>query len=382
MAMHFQKLGRTGQDVGVISIGTEHLFGLPRETVASVIGAALDRGVNYFDVVFSFPDYLDHLGAAFRGRRDKVLLTGHLGSTVRNGQYCRTESAKVSRGFFLELLSRLGTETIDILFLHNFNNLRQWETAAGPGGRLELACRLRDEGKARFIGISGHDPEVMKQAIDTGQVDVVMFPLNLMGHAMPGRNELQELCARRNIGLVAMKPYGGGKLLTYRGTVRVPKYQTGGEAYKVRFPSDITPVQCISYVLTQVGVSTALVGVKTPEEVASALHTLDAAPAERDFATLVSAFGRHITGECVYCNHCLPCPEAIDIAATMRLLDTAQLAVPADLRSAYAALPVNASACTSCGACEQRCPFGVTVIAKLRQATELLEQRALIPALG
>jgi len=53
--MEFRKLGRTGLDVGVIGLGTEHLNGQPRETVVSVIREAIERGVNYFDLVFFLP---------------------------------------------------------------------------------------------------------------------------------------------------------------------------------------------------------------------------------------------------------------------------------------------------------------------------------------
>jgi hypothetical protein len=372
--MEYRRLGRTGLGVSAVSLGTEHLLGLPRETVIAVIREAIDRGINYFDVVFSHPEYLDDLGAAFRGHRERVFLTGHLGSTVKDGQYCRAESAKTSEAFFLDVLSRLNTAYVDVLHLHNLNTAREWANASKPGARLERACRLRDEGKARFIGISGHYANVVSGAIDTGQVDVVMFPVNLLGHAVPGRMELQDRCVQRDIGLVAMKPYGGGKLLSYKGTFRVAKYHTGGETFKARMPSGVTPVQCLSYVLAQVGVSTALVGLKAPSEVAAALDILDATETARDFSRLVSAFGRAVEGECVYCNHCLPCPVVIDIAQVSRLVDAAQSGITGSLRLAYGALPTSASACTECGVCVQRCPFGVEVIAKVRQAVEVFER--------
>ncbi|TEU19515.1 MAG: hypothetical protein E3J21_03495 [Anaerolineales bacterium] len=371
--MEFRKLGRTGLDVSVIGLGTEYLNGQPRETVASVVHEAIEGGVNYIDLVFAFPEYRDNFGAALQGCRERVILAGHLGSTEKDGQYYKTRSVKRSETFFLDLLSRLSTDYVDIVLLHNFNTVKDYDRVMQPKGLMDLARRFQQEGKARFVGISTHDIAVALKAIESGQIDVVMFPINLAGNAMPGRKELLSLCAGQGVGLVAMKPFAGGKLLQPKGTIRVAKYQTGGESYKQKITTEITPVQCLSYVLAQVGVSTAVPGVKDNAELAAALHTLEATDAERDFSATITDFDRYLKGECVYCNHCLPCPVAIDIGQTHRLLDTAQQGISEGLRMAYDALPVKASACTECGVCTERCPFGVDVISKMRQTVELFE---------
>ena len=199
-----------------------------------------------------------------------------------------------------------------------------------------------------------------------------MFPVNLAGNAMPGRRELLSLCARRGIGLVAMKPFAGGRLLQ-KGTVRVAKYQTGGEVLKTKITSKISPAQCLSYVLSQGGVSLALPGVKTTAELSAALHTLEATDVQRDFSSIIADFGTYVEGECVYCNHCLPCPAVIDIGQINRLLDAAQQGVSEELQTSYDVLSAKASACTECGACTERCPFGVDVIPRMSQVVELFE---------
>jgi predicted aldo/keto reductase-like oxidoreductase len=371
--VQYRRLGKTALEVSPIGIGTEHMRGQPPETAISTIRAAIERGVNYFDVIFAMPDYLDTMREAFRGLRESVFLTAHLGSTERNGQYCKTRSAKRCEAFFHAHLSRLNTDHVDVLFLHNFNSVKDWETIVRPGGVLDLARRLRQAGKARFVGISGHFPPVMQRAVESGQVDVIMFPVNLFSHALPGRGELLDLCLRHQIGVVAMKPFGGGRLLDRRGTFRVPKYQTGGETFQVRIATEVTPVQCLSYTRAQLGVSLALAGVKTTAEMEAALHALEATEAECDYGPLLVDFGRYVEGECVYCNHCLPCPVLIDIGQVNRLLDAAQWGLTDSLRAAYHAMPVKASACTGCGACSRRCPFGVDVVTRIFQAVDLFE---------
>ena len=42
----------------------------------------------------------------------------------------------------------------------------------------------------------------------------------------------------------------------------------------------------------------------------------------------------------------------------------------------YAEFPVKASACVECGVCVERCPFGVAIIDKMREATAVFEERA------
>ncbi len=370
--MRTTKLGRTGLEVSLIGIGTEHMRGQPRETVVPTLREAVERGVNYFDLIFAMPDYLELMAEGFRVVRERVLLAAHLGSTDKGGQYLKTRTARRCEHSFLDVLRRLGTDYVDVLVLHNFNKVKDWDLAS-RSGFLDLAVRLREEGRARYLAISGHYHEILERAIESGLVDVVMLPVNLFNHAMPGRNGLLELCARRSIAVVAMKPFGGGKLLNRRGSQRVPMYQTGGEAFKVRIARDVTPAQCLSYALTQRGVTIALPGVKNEEELAAALHALEASEAERDFSGLLSDFGRYIEGECTYCNHCLPCPEVIDIGQVNRLLDLAEFGLTASLRAAYGALAAKASACTECGACTQRCPFGVDVVPRMQMAVRVFE---------
>jgi predicted aldo/keto reductase-like oxidoreductase len=369
--MEYRRLGRTGLDVGVIGLGTEYLNKQPRETVVAVVQEAIERGANYFDVVFSFPEYLDNMAAALEGRRERVVLTGHLGSTAKNGQYHKTRSVKKSETFFLDLLSRLGTDYVDVLFLHNFNTVKDYDRVMQPKGLLGLAQRLRQEGKARFLGISAHSVEVAMKAVESGQIDVLMLPVHLAANAVPGKRDLFQACVAHGVGVVAMKPFAGGKLLSKERTVRVSGYQMGGTALKLKKTVPITPVQCLSYALSQVGVCTTVPGCANVDELRAALAYLEVAEEERDFSTLLAEFEQYVTGECVYCNHCLPCPEVIDIGQISRLVDGAQQEVSDELRAIYDALPTKASACTECGACVKRCPFDVDVIAKMKRAVEV-----------
>jgi predicted aldo/keto reductase-like oxidoreductase len=369
--MQYRRFGKTGLSVSAIGLGTEYLINLPQKTVIEVIHQAISQGINYFDLFFAQPQFRDNMGAAFKGYRSQVILAAHLGAIDSNGQYDRTRDPKTSENFFFDFLARFETTHTDILYIHNIDTQRDYDIVFKPGGLVDVAERFRQEGKTRYIGLSGHTVATSLQAVESGRIDVLMFPINMASHAIPGKNELFAACATRKIGLVAMKPFAGGKLLLENSTLDISFQHTGGPPLQFEKPASITPIQCISYVLEQTGVSTVVPGCKDINQLSDTLSYRHATEAEKDFTGVLSNFQQHVTGECVYCNHCLPCPSYIDIGQTIRLLDMAQVPLRADLQASYDALPNKASDCIQCDLCTERCPYDVDVIYKMEQADKI-----------
>jgi predicted aldo/keto reductase-like oxidoreductase len=368
--MQYRKLGRTGVDVSAISLGTEYLINLPRDHVVSVIHSALDHGINYFDLFFAQPEFRDNMGFAFKGHRDKAMFAAHLGSTDQNGQYERTRDLKLSMELIDDFLRRYNTDYVDVIYLHNSDGQEDYDLIMN-NGFLGTAQKYVKEGKARFIAFSGHTVSTAKQAVESGDIDILMFPINLANNVVEGRKELLNACVKHNVGLVAMKPYAGGKLLQKDQLMSLEHYQLGADKANMEKPSDITAIQCLSYALTQVGVSNIVPGCKTVEHLDEALSYFNATDEEKDFSNVIEYFQQFVEGDCVYCNHCLPCPSEIDIGQTIRLFEMAQNGITSEIRSAYDAMKANASDCVQCGSCEERCPFGVEVISKMEQADKL-----------
>lgn len=346
--MQYTKLGRTGLDVGILGLGTEHLT---PENVGPVVARAIDQGMNYVDIMMWVPPRKDALGAAIKGRRDKVILAGHLSVAEENGQYRKTRDLKECEDLFHDQLRRLGTDYVDILHLSYVDEPEELKQVMGPGGIFELALRYQREGKARFLGTSGHVPEITLQMIDMAPIDVIMQPVNLSCAGWLPFENMMSVCAGRNIGVVVMKVFRGGEYVTRE--------------------NPLNPLACLSYALAQPGVSTVAMGVKTVAELDANLRWLQASEAERDFVPALAETKHDVKGACVYCNHCLPCPPQINIPEVLRLLATAERGMTPAVKAAYAALPVKASDCTECEVCMQRCPFGVDITAKMRQAVTL-----------
>jgi hypothetical protein len=351
-AMQTRILGRTGLEVSEIGLGTELLQRAGREVVAEVIGEAIDRGVSYFDCLVPHPDYRDHLGAAFRGRRDGLVLAGHLGAVISNGQWAQTrDDSALAERYFLDLLRRFGTDHVEVAMIQNVDKLEDYQRIMAPGSIYDLAKRLQREGKARFVGLSGHTPSTARVAAESGLFDVLMHGANLIW-SLEG---LGELCRGRGVGLVIMKPFGGGELF-------YPPYS-----------GFVTPVKAISHVLRQEGVCTTVPGVKDLGELRAVLDYLGASREERDASGIVANLPRLARGNCTYCQHCLPCPAEIPIHDVIHAL-RAFGRDPELGRQWYEPLRGMALRCTECGQCAERCPFGVDAPAQLKEAIRVFEE--------
>jgi uncharacterized protein len=382
--MQFRKLGRTALDVGVVGLGTEFLWHEPKDVVLSVVDEAIENGVNYIDLWMPSSEVRDNVGAALQGRREKVIVAGHLGSTLKDNQYYRTRDKSMCEEYIHDFLTRLQTDYIDVLMLHFIDEQDDYENVFRNEGILEMALKLKKEGKARYIGMSSHKVPVSLNAVNSGYIDVLMFPVNPAFDVLPGDTELEALwekdsyaqleekgykpihsrkelyasCVKQNVGIIAMKPYAGGWLL-------------GGKEDRSLI---LTPTQCISYSLSQPGVCSVVPGCKNVKEMQEALSYLNASDANKDYSNTISKSNFNLKGSCMYCNHCLPCSANIDIAATTRLADSAVKGITDSLRSKYNTLISKASNCIKCGACMSRCPFDVDVISNMERAVNLFER--------
>jgi predicted aldo/keto reductase-like oxidoreductase len=368
--VEYRRLGRTGPAVSVIGLGTEYLNHRSRNTVVSVVHEAVEHGVNYVDIVFAFAEYRDNLGAALQGIRDRVVIAGHICTAETDGHYRMSRDVRENETLFHDLLTRLHTDHVDVVFVQMVNSEQGYDAVTASGGVLELAQRLRQQGKARYVGMSGHRPAAALRAIRSGLVDVWMYPINLAWNLTPGRQEVQQACDQTGVGLVAMKPFGGGRL------------------FQQEEPRPLTATQALHYVLSQPGVCTTVPGVKNSKQLQAALHYVNAPDDERDYAPILAAFQEDLEGNCVYCNHCMPCAVGIDIGRTLERLDLALVQEQAERKrrrewlnryypGRIRALPLGvksapATDCIECGECMERCPFGVDVVAKMKQAVELL----------
>lgn len=376
--MKYRTLGKTNLVVSEIGLGGEWFNGLTPEESRKIIDTADENGINYIDIFMPQAPTRDNIGAALEGRRERFIIQGHLCTVYEDEQYMRTRDIEKTKASFKDLLARLRTDYIDVGMIHYVDSEDDFKTVF-EGPIYEYALELKEKGVIRHIGMSSHNPHIALKAVEKGYIDVLMFSINpaydmessdtdiydLMefkgmekGHlvADEARQKLYSLCESSGVAITVMKPLGAGTLL---------------DAKSSPFGVAMTVPQCIQYALDRNGVKVVIVGCHTVQEVLEAVKYYDLSSEERSYSHIfASGNSIHMTGRCMYCNHCQPCPAHIDIAAVTKFLDLAlqQESVPETVMEHYKSLSANADDCLMCGKCESNCPFGVNIRENMKKA--------------
>lgn len=352
----FRRLGRTNFEVSDISLGTGRISGDEGERVARL---ALDRGVNYFDTA---PDYAGSgseqaMGRAIRGVRDQLFIAtkfctpvGHLPAGTPVADYVNAIEGS---------LDRLGTDYVDLIHIHSCDSV---ERLLDPNVH-EAFDRLREQGKARFIGFSSHTPrlaEVANASIESGRFDVMMLAYH---HGI--WPEIPEIIERARVeadmGVVAMKTLKGAR---HRG---LENFQPWADSFSQA---------SLKWALSNPNVSSAVVSFFELQHVNEFLFA-SGQPFERQDAEILRRYDSEIAGTfCApHCGACLDsCPENVPIADVLRhrmyFEDYGWEKVAIEQ---YSRLETNASACEGCSApCLGSCPLGIDISERAGTAHRLL----------
>jgi hypothetical protein len=227
-------LGATGVTVPLIGYGTAPLGKkeITEDFAVRCINRAVDLGVTYLD---TSPDYGSepHVGKVMRTRRDEVFLATKVNNRSREGVL---DSLKQS-------LERLQTDHVDLIQVHAVSAWADLEQALAPDGAAAALEQARRDGLTRFIGITGHArPELLAEALRRYPFDTVLCALGMADRLVTGSDIfLLPEAQKRNVGVIAMKTLGHGQFQNRDLALR----------YSLGLP----------------GVSVAIVGMNTPEQI-------------------------------------------------------------------------------------------------------------------
>ncbi|WP_291321948.1 aldo/keto reductase [Desulfonatronospira sp.] len=237
-----RKLGRTGHQVSIFSLGGEATVqqaGRQDEAVA-ILEKALDLGVNYID---TSPTYggggsESNIGRVMARRRKEVFLASKTQDRTYDGTMRLIEQS----------LERLETDYLDLYQVHNVRVNNDVDQALGRQGAVRAMEKLKSEKVIRNIGITGHkDPDVLIQGITRYDFDTVLLTLNAGDiYYRPFQEDLLEKAAEKQMGIIAMKVTAVSRILKPGGAVSMQE----ALGYTLSFP-----------------VSTAIVGISSVEQV-------------------------------------------------------------------------------------------------------------------
>ncbi len=235
-----RSLGRTGEQVTLFALGGEGVLRTHGRTAEAVevIHKALDCGVNYCDTAPAYASSMDYYGAALGERRQEIFLASKTHDRTREGSLRLLDDS----------LKRLRTDHLDLWQLHDLRSVDVLDRIFSKGGAIEALIQARDDGRVRFLGITGHhDPAILLEAMRRFDFDTVLVALNAADvHRLSFIRTVLPEAQRRGLGVIGMKVYGAGTLIG---------------------PGGLTPDQAMRYVLSLPGVSTVVIGCGTPGEV-------------------------------------------------------------------------------------------------------------------
>jgi len=220
--MDYRYLGRSGLKVSVLSFGagtfggSGPLFGAwgntDVEEARRMIDICLDAGVNLFDTadVYSNGASEHVLGAAIKGRRDKVLISTKVSLPMGDGPNDAGSSRFRLIRSIEDALTRLGTDYIDILQLHAFDAATPVEEV------LSTLDTLVRAGKVRYIGVSNFSGwQIMKALAAADRYGWPRYIANQVYYSLVGRDyewDLMPLGADQGLGALVWSPLGWGRL--------------------------------------------------------------------------------------------------------------------------------------------------------------------------
>jgi aryl-alcohol dehydrogenase-like predicted oxidoreductase len=214
-------LGKTGLSVSPIGFGAFKIgrnektkyaenYSLPDEaTVAQLLNAVLDQGINHIDTAPAYGLSEERIGLAISHRRHEFILSTKVGEIFENGQSRYDFSAAAVRASVERSLVRLQTDVLDVVLIHS--NGDDLEIQRNTGAVATLAD-LKQRGLVRAIGLSGKTAAGARSALEWADVLMVEYHLDDQSHA-----GVIAAAAERSVGVIVKKGLASGKLPAVKG---------------------------------------------------------------------------------------------------------------------------------------------------------------------
>lgn len=336
--MKKRKLGKTDLEVSIIGFGGIPIQRLSSQEAEKVLLRAFSRGINFYDTARGYTDSEEKMGRALHNRRNKILLASKALSRTADKMREELETS----------LRNLRTDVIDLYQCHSVDSEEHLDKIVSPGGAYQALEKAREEGKIRWIGITGHSPEVLIKALETGLFHTIQIPFSIIESTW--NEDVIPLAKQRGTGIIGMKPLAGGAIKNASSSLR--------------------------YIVTH-GIDVAIPGMDKVDQVDENTMVGQGELAPPDKSEL-----RELTKEkelwgdrfCRRCGYCMPCPYGLNIPFLFILqgyysryhLEDWALQRLNKLDKKY-------SDCTACGECLEKCPYHLPIPDMMEEFAEEVE---------
>jgi predicted aldo/keto reductase-like oxidoreductase len=357
-AISYRVLGRTGLKIPLIS------YGVMNSDNPDMLRRAFDLGLNHFDTAHGYlrgkSEQVIGEVVEQRGNRDSIYIATkmYLARDRERGVFANDASARApaptGENLFQLLetsLERLRTDYIDILYLHSCYS----PAMATYEPLMAALVKAKEQGKARFIGVSTHRDEanVIRATVDAGVYDVVLTSYNYLQDHKDAIGEAIAYAAGKGVGVVAMKTQGGKRLNQKEGV-------------------EINHQAALKWVFANPHVCTAIPGMTTFDQMDSnfsVMADLDLSEAEERELKLASLLPG--TYFCQSCRECVPtCPERVEIPSLMRAYMYAEAyGNTIQAEETIGSLPEDRGlqVCAGCTSCQARCRRDLPISDRVRE---------------
>jgi len=302
--MQYRYTGRSGLKLPVISLGLWQNFGGTRDypSAFEMLSYAFDKGVTHFDLANNYGPppgaaeelFGDVMARDFRPYRDEMIISSKAGWTMWEGPYGDRGSRKYILASAEQSLKRMGLEYFDIFYSHRYDAETPLEETMGA------LAHLHRQGKALYVGISMYPERETREAVrilkDMGVPCLIHQPNYSILNRWIEEDGTMAACDELGVGIIAFSPLQQGILSgkynslkgDLSGTRASENYSLSANRLEPRILEAVdklgeiararkqTMVQlALAWVLRKNEVTSALIGIRTLEQLKDCLGVLD-----------------------------------------------------------------------------------------------------------
>jgi myo-inositol catabolism protein IolS len=300
--MKYTTLKKTDMDISILGIGANKVGGhnyrsdLNEEDGKNFVKEAIHLGVNFIDTadVYGLGRSEELIGEVLREidtkREDLYIATKGANQWDSKGNVKINNRPEYLRGALEASLKRLGTDYVDLYYLHFPDNETPISESVG-----ELS-RLKEEGKIRAIGVSNLNLEQLKQADQVTEISALQSGYNMFDRRVEA--DLLPYCAEHDISFIPYFPLASGLLGgRYKPTDPVPKRLTPEEFTQrlaivdqlktvAESKGTILPHLALAWLLAQDGVDAVIPGGRNPEQIRGLVDAAEVWLTENDLKVI------------------------------------------------------------------------------------------------